>query len=60
MIPDFDEKVILKSLRPGEECSVLCEGCELVGIRKDSLGQVFYGYYKNKTVEWTLQYDDLI
>ena len=45
LLPDFDIEAIAKKLKKGERISVLCEGCLLVGIWKDGVGEVRLEYF---------------
>ena len=60
MIAEIDPNTILKSLRPGEEVRLLCEGCGLVCIRKNDDDTIEYGYYKRGGTIWVQQFDGIV
>lgn len=60
MLAEIDPMEILKSLRPGEEYSVLCEGCGLICVRRNQDITVQFGYHKGGTISWVTQLEGLV
>jgi hypothetical protein len=57
---EIDIDKIFKKLKPGYQQSVLCEGCGLVALLKESNLELFKGYLDVDQIKWVEFFDGLV